>query len=123
MIPFAVLITVLVCFVGYGLWPLVISVLGYLVSEQPSEAMILVFFWLTMVFIQFVAMWHIAKRKPRGRNFFFYTVWVCVFVQSADLLLGTEGALPVWDLVDLFIYPALAMWVLYASDVKQYFDK
>ncbi|WP_194866701.1 hypothetical protein [Pseudoalteromonas sp. PPB1] len=123
MIPFVVLITVLVCFVGYGLWPLATSVLGYLISEQASEAMILMLFWLTMVFIQFVAIWHIAKKKPSGRKFFFYTVWICVFVQGADLLLAADEEVPLWALADLFIYPALAMWVLYASDAKQYFEQ
>ncbi|MCG7536895.1 hypothetical protein [Pseudoalteromonas sp. OOF1S-7] len=123
MISFVVLITVLVCFVGYGLWPLVASVLGYLISEQAVETMILMLFWLTMVFIQFVAMWQIAKKKSHGRKLFFYTVWICVFVQGADLLLGDEGEVSLWALADLFIYPALAMWVLYASDAKQYFEQ
>lgn len=126
MTKFVVYGTILLCFVSYGLVPLTASVLLGYISEDPLAAIAHTLMWGVAVVLQIVAMWKIFQGNRTGLHLFFLTIFLYVILYASDqifLCLEKGEALPLADIVNEAIFPLIAAWLLYFSDVKSFFNQ
>ncbi|MGR6874052.1 hypothetical protein ACU6U9_17475 [Pseudomonas sp. HK3] len=118
--------TVILCFISYGIWPLAASALLVSISDEPTVGLISVVIWSIAVVIQIIAMWQIFKRNPKGLHLFFSVIFLYVLLYTGDELmfyLESDEPFPFSSILNKAIYPFFAIWVLYFSDAKDFFNQ
>jgi hypothetical protein len=126
MNKFVVFGTVILCFISYGIWPLAASALLVFISDEPTVGIISVVIWSIAVVIQIIAMWQIFKRNSKGLHLFFSVIFLYVLLYAGDELmfyLESDEPFPFSNILNKAIYPLFAMWALYFSDAKDFFNQ
>ena len=121
-----VILTIALCFISYGLGPLAASSLLLVIAEDPSVAIVSVVIWSFAVLVQVFAMWLIFQRKTKGLHLFFSVVFLYIFLFSSDEILryleNEANVFPFTSILNKAIFPMLAVWALYFSDAKDFFN-
>jgi hypothetical protein len=122
-----VISTVVICFLAYGLIPLVASLLFLLATENSTLAITMTVIWGLAVQAQIISMYQIFMRNKKGLQIFFLIVFLATFLDSADLIViffeEPEGVFPFFSIFNEAIYPIFAFWVVYFSDAKYFFNE
>lgn len=122
-----VILIVISCFIFYGVLPLATSLLVLWVSDDSTLAKMSVVIWAIVVLIQLAAIWTIINRNPKGLHWFFLMVFLYVFLYAGDEMIvffeGEDSTFPLFSILNKAIYPLLAVWTLYFSDAKDFFNR
>jgi|GEM_PF-5574543 hypothetical protein len=126
MNKFIVLGTLLVGFIGYGLLPWVIAIFQLIVATEKSVEILSVMTRSIAVLIQLVGIWQILQKNMRGLHLFFLVIFLNLFFligHEISTYINSEASVfPIFSILNEAAFPLLAVWILYFSDVKNYFN-
>lgn len=126
MNKFIVLGTLLVGFIGYGLLPWVIAIFQLIVATEKSVEILSVMTRSIAVLIQLVGIWQILQKNMRGLHLFFLVIFLNLFFlighEVSNYINSEASVFPIFSILNEASFPLLAVWILYFSDVKNYFN-
>ncbi|WP_370980284.1 hypothetical protein [Agaribacterium sp. ZY112] len=115
------------CIAYYSLWPFLASLLLVFISDASLLSLIHVGLWSLALTVHCFALALIVKRNKLGLHLLFSVVLVNVLLSISDevfVFLDSErGAFPVGAMLENILIPLFMAWLLYKSDIKDYFIK
>ena len=122
----AIISTVVLCFVIYTVTPLIMPLLLLSISSVSTINIFTLFIWGMIFTAQLVCIYKIIKKNIKWLHIFFFLLFISILLSISDyIILTTESSdneLDITKIIDDLLFPLFAMWVVYFSDAKDFFN-
>lgn len=96
------------------------------ISSVSTINIFTLFIWGMIFTAQLVCIYKIIKKNIKWLHIFFFLLFISILLSISDyIILTTESSdneLDITKIIDELLFPLFAMWVVYFSDAKDFFN-